>query len=169
MNKRTPTVCFFSHFRFIPGTVEPRTLYNYNNLMFHMLGHLTQTISGEEWEELIQRRIFDEVGMKDTALNYLVDKNAINLAKPYKLYNGELREVDLDIHVSWMKAAGGAGEHARGMKRFLEQVLWFSVISSILNWTTWKTHILNILSCYHATSSTKLFCMTIVSATFGQS
>ena len=82
--------------------------------MFHMLGHLTQTISGEEWEELIQRRLFDEVGMKDTALNYLVDKNAINLAKPYKLDNGELREVDLDIHVSWMKDAGGAGEHVKG-------------------------------------------------------
>lgn len=106
-----------------------------------MLGHLTQTISGEEWEELIQRRIFDEVGMKDTALNYLVDKNAINLAKPYKLDNGELREVDLDIHVSWMKTAGGAGEHVRGMKRFLEHVLWGSVISCILSWTTWKTHI----------------------------
>ena len=137
--------------------------------MFHMLGHLTQAISGAEWEELIQRRIFDEVGMKDTALNYLVDKNAINLAKPYKLDNGELREVDLDIHVSWMKAAGGAGEHVKEMKCFLEQVLWSSVISCILSWTTWKTHILSILNWYHVTYLTKLFWMTTVSTTFGQS
>ena len=85
-----------------------------------MLGHLTQTISEEEWEELIQRRLFDVVGMKNTALNYLVDKNEINLAKPYKLDNGEFREVDLDIHVSWMKAAGGAGEYVKGDKTLLE-------------------------------------------------
>ena len=81
--------------------------------MYHMLGHLTQTISGEVWEEQIQRRLFDPVGMKDTALNYLVDKNEIDLAKLYKVDNEEIREVDLDIHVSWMKEAGGAGERTK--------------------------------------------------------
>ena len=74
-----------------------------------MLGHLTQTISGVEWEEMIQTRFFDAVGMRDTALNYVVDDEAIDLAKPYKLDTGEFREVDLDVHRSWMKAAGGAG------------------------------------------------------------
>ncbi len=57
----------------------------------------------------MQTRLFDPVGMTNTYLNYMVDKESIDLAKPYKLDNREFREVDLDVHVSWMKEAGGAG------------------------------------------------------------
>ena len=33
----------------------------YNNLMFTLLGHITELLAGRSWEELVQTEIYDKV------------------------------------------------------------------------------------------------------------
>ena len=41
-------------------------------------------------------RLFEPIGMVDSVMVYQADRDMIELATPYELYRGELREINLD-------------------------------------------------------------------------
>ena len=45
-----------------------RSTAEYNNVMYGILGHIAERISGQTWEELVRGRILDPLGMKRTCL-----------------------------------------------------------------------------------------------------
>nr|MBN1229374.1 beta-lactamase family protein [Anaerolineae bacterium] len=64
-----------------------REKWQYNNMMFEVVGHLTARIAGvENWEELMHQRIFEPLGMTATWATYqgMVD-NTDNYAMPYRV------------------------------------------------------------------------------------
>ena len=106
-------LCIFSSIsiseRFIAALEELRTEYRYNNLMYFLLGHVTEIIGCAQWEQLLSSRLFEPSGMVDTALVYDVDVNNSEIATPFMIHEGSLREVSLDCHVAKNAYLGTSG------------------------------------------------------------
>ncbi len=49
--------------RYLEPSAPIRTTFLYNNLMFTAAGQVIQELSGQTWEQFVQRRIFDPLGM----------------------------------------------------------------------------------------------------------
>jgi CubicO group peptidase (beta-lactamase class C family) len=49
--------------RYLEPTAPIRTTFLYNNLMYTAAGQVIEELSGQTWEQFIQRRIFDPLGM----------------------------------------------------------------------------------------------------------
>ena len=82
----------------------------YNNLMYHMLGHVTEIIGVDQWERLVSSRLFEPIGMVDSVMVYEPDRDLIELATPYELYRGELREINLDTQIALNAYLGVSGK-----------------------------------------------------------
>ena len=78
--------------------------------MYHMLGHVTETIGGDQWERLVSSRLFEPIGMVDSVMVYQADRDMIELATPYELYRGELREINLDAQIALNAYLGVSGK-----------------------------------------------------------
>jgi D-alanyl-D-alanine carboxypeptidase len=101
----TPTD-FLELLRNKPMNYPPGTKTAYNNMSYYLLGFLIQRISGINYEQFIQQRIFDRLGMKDTGFE---DMHRIipHHANGYLFINGELQNVDpLNAGASAWSAGG---------------------------------------------------------------
>ncbi len=54
--------------RYLEPSAPMRTTFLYNNLMFTAVGSVIEQVSGLTWEQFIQRRIFDPLGMAHSTL-----------------------------------------------------------------------------------------------------
>lgn len=111
--------------RHLPLTAEPRTKYQYCNLMFVVASHVIQTLTGEWLGDLLARRIWKPLGMTGTFFNR-EDALAANedLARGYYYTPDKgYREVE------WMPLheIAGAG----------------SVITNVLDYAKWARALLN--------------------------
>ncbi|WP_339913601.1 serine hydrolase [uncultured Brevundimonas sp.] len=93
-----------------------RAGYHYCNLMFVVAGQVLAAASGQRWEDFVQTRILDRVGMGDTVpMATLADpqKSALPHARtgPPLRYQGEMRPIADSIAAIWnwdsAAAAGG--------------------------------------------------------------
>jgi CubicO group peptidase (beta-lactamase class C family) len=89
-----PRAEFIQRMRHFKFNLSFREKFQYNNLMYYAAGHLVEKIAGKKWEDFVQERIFDPLGMKasnfkpeppeesqDTAKGYRVDRNTDGSAK----------------------------------------------------------------------------------------
>lgn len=65
-----------------PLTFEPGTKWSYSNPGIDTLGRVIEVVSGESYEKFLQTRIFDPLGMKDTAF-YPTKEQTARLALTY--------------------------------------------------------------------------------------
>jgi CubicO group peptidase (beta-lactamase class C family) len=56
---------------------------NYSNLGYFAAGMLAAKVGGDEWETLMQKRLFDPLGMKRATFTYRVDQKNGNVAKSH--------------------------------------------------------------------------------------
>ena len=82
----------------------------YSNLMYFLLGHITEVITGEQWEHLVSSRLFEPTGMSDSVMAYDADVDNIELATPYMVDGDALREVDLDAQIALNAYLGVSGK-----------------------------------------------------------
>ena len=93
-----------------------RTNYHYCNLMFVVAGAVIEAVSGQTWEDFVQTRIFDRVGMNQSVpLARLADpsKSALPHGRvgPPLRYQGDMQQIANSIVEVWnwdsAAAAGG--------------------------------------------------------------
>lgn len=60
-----------------PKLFEPGTQYLYSNTGYVLLGSITEKVSGRDFIEFCKTEIFDQLGMKSTAIRTLAEKAAI--------------------------------------------------------------------------------------------
>ena len=53
--------------RYLPQALGFRERFQYNNLTPTVAGHVAEVVTGRRWEELLQERIFEPLGMSNTA------------------------------------------------------------------------------------------------------
>ncbi|HEX2869149.1 MAG TPA: serine hydrolase domain-containing protein [Ignavibacteriales bacterium] len=74
---------FFQYYSFIPYShtdfiklfwdrpllFDPGTKYQYSSFNYYLLGVILEKVTGESYDELVRKRIFDRLGMKNTAVD----------------------------------------------------------------------------------------------------
>ncbi len=93
----------------LPLIAHPGEEFHYG-LSLDMLGYLVEVVSGQPFDEFLQERIFDPLGMVDTGFVVPQDKLA-RVAKTYRYVDGQMREsnVDLSLLTTQTYYSGGAG------------------------------------------------------------
>ncbi|MDP3370060.1 MAG: serine hydrolase [Brevundimonas sp.] len=92
-----------------------RTSYHYCNLMFVVAGEVVAAASGMAWEDFVQTRILDRLGMSET-LPVMTGADPAKSALPHGRlgpplrYQGEMQTIGQSIQEVWdWSAAGAAG------------------------------------------------------------
>jgi CubicO group peptidase (beta-lactamase class C family) len=69
--------------RYLEPAAPLRTKYLYNNLMYTAAGQIVEELSGKTWEQFVQRRIFDPLGMSRSTLTIEDNLKGPEPAVPY--------------------------------------------------------------------------------------
>lgn len=77
--------------RYIKPATSFRSGYAYDNVLYIAAGLLVEQISGESWENFVQKRILDKLGMKDSVVSLRQALKTSNRASPHARIGGELR------------------------------------------------------------------------------
>jgi CubicO group peptidase (beta-lactamase class C family) len=83
---------------------QPRQTWQYNNLCFLTAGHVTEVLTGKDWEEALQEELLTPLGMRATVLTPW-DPAVKELAQPYKEVDG----TNVLQQIPRKKATGPAG------------------------------------------------------------
>ena len=70
--------------RYLEANKPLRSTFQYNNLMFVTAGYLGGQIAGTSWEELVQQRILNPLGMSTTRLSSQEARKGSDFALPYR-------------------------------------------------------------------------------------
>jgi CubicO group peptidase (beta-lactamase class C family) len=97
-----------------------RTAWQYNNLLYLTAGHLCEVVTGESWEDLLRRRLFEPLGMTSTTFSYEEAEGAGEVALPYAERRGEVVRIPY-AQGSWLCGpAGSVYSTLTDMVRWLE-------------------------------------------------
>jgi CubicO group peptidase (beta-lactamase class C family) len=110
--------------RYLPLTAEPRTKYQYSNLMFMVAAHVIETVTSCKFNDLMREYIWKPLGMNSTFPDLEAAKNSNEgLAKGYYYSDGEYHQEE------WME---------------LDQCVGCgNVISNVLDYAKWARAIMN--------------------------
>lgn len=67
-----------------------RSVWQYQNLIYATAGYLIEVISGQTWEEFVQQRILEPLGMSSTNFSVLASQQTPDFALPYQEIGGEI-------------------------------------------------------------------------------
>ena len=70
--------------KYLPTSHGFREEWRYNNFMYLQLGYIAEVLGGAPYEQLIQEKIFDRLGMRNATFFYKLDE-VDNRAKPHEL------------------------------------------------------------------------------------
>jgi CubicO group peptidase (beta-lactamase class C family) len=79
-----------------PMKFEPGTKWDYCQSGINTLGRIIEVVSGERYQDFVQERIFDPLGMKDSTF-YPTDDQKNRLAVSYMTKNGQLTSTDIKL------------------------------------------------------------------------
>ena len=66
-----------------PPLTRPGTVYAYSNAGYVMAGLMAEEVSGQSWEDLIQQRLFDPLGMKSAGFGPPGQSNRDRIDQPW--------------------------------------------------------------------------------------
>ncbi|HEX7114584.1 MAG TPA: serine hydrolase [Steroidobacter sp.] len=91
-----------------------RSQFSYNNVLYMVAGELIPKVTGKSWEDFVQRRVLDRLGMDSCSTTRDRAKKAVNVATPHAILDGKLTTVE-PLDVSLVAAAGGIQCNVKGM------------------------------------------------------
>jgi CubicO group peptidase (beta-lactamase class C family) len=103
-------------------SAELRQVWQYNNLMFVLAGHLASVIEGADWEAHLHRRVLGPLGMSDSLFAIEEARKGGGAANPY----GEREGDRVALPYRDIRNVGPAGSllsSARDMSRWLQVML----------------------------------------------
>jgi CubicO group peptidase (beta-lactamase class C family) len=86
-----------SRLRFIRPATSFRSRYAYDNILYIVSGQLIQAVSGKPWQEFVNERILQPLGMNATRLSGASAATAANVASPHAKADGKLTAVKSDL------------------------------------------------------------------------
>ena len=103
--------------RYLKPVSAFRTKYDYDNNLYIVAGEVVERASGISWEQFVEQRIMQPLGMKFTATSLYRLKDKRNSVRPHAPVNDQLQVLDID----WSESANAAG----------------GVWSNITDWSKW--------------------------------
>lgn len=104
--------------RFMKPMFDFRTGFGYSNSMFLVAGQIIPRVTGTSWDDFVDQRLFEPLGMErsNTTLDEL--ERASNIATAHGFVNGEVTPIPHDS-VDNMAPAGAINSSANDMARWL--------------------------------------------------
>jgi len=106
--------------RYLEPNKPFRSTYQYNNLMFMTAGYLGGQLAGGTWEQAVQKRVLDAIGMSGTNFSVVDSQKSPDFAQPYR--KDRKTQVVFKIPFYVQTAVGPAGEinsNADDLARYL--------------------------------------------------
>lgn len=106
----------------IPLRYDFRSVYAYDNILYVAAGEVVEAVSGMAWEDFVNTRIFDRVGMNNSISRYSTLKDQSNVAYAHAKRDGKLqvRERYFETNIGDNgNPAGGIASSAADMSRWL--------------------------------------------------
>jgi CubicO group peptidase (beta-lactamase class C family) len=104
-------------------SAAPRTTFQYNNFMYMTAGYMGGKVAGSSWEELVQKNVFDPLGM--TTANFSVDTllKAADHATPYQHDEKEIPRATKHLTAVQMGPTGSINANAEDMSKYLRMLM----------------------------------------------
>jgi CubicO group peptidase (beta-lactamase class C family) len=83
----------FDRLRFLEPNRDFRYTFQYQNIMYMVAGLLVGEVAGTSWEQFVQERIFDTLGMNHSNLSTVVTQQSPNFGTPYLYRDNKLKEI----------------------------------------------------------------------------
>jgi CubicO group peptidase (beta-lactamase class C family) len=104
--------------QYLEPTYDLRTAYQYNNLMYMAAGYLVEHLTGITWEDFVQSRILEPLGMSNSGPGRVDSINFSDYALPYAEIDGGIKRVPFFSNTT-IGPAGSISSTASDMARWL--------------------------------------------------
>lgn len=91
--------------RFLKPVSSFRTKYDYDNNLYIIAGEVVARVAGISWEEFVEKRIMQPLGMNKSAASLGRVKDKSNVIDPHAPVNGKVQAIGID----WSETANAAG------------------------------------------------------------
>lgn len=114
--------------RSLPMTAQPRTAFQYCNLMYAVLTDFLETVTGLKLELLLQERFWDPLGMRSTSFTLTMDKSESKLARGY-FWDSKVEEYFTEPYLDLMPISGAGAT----ISTVNDYALWIKALLSAAN------------------------------------
>jgi len=104
--------------RYVPLKASFRSAYAYDNVLYTVAGEVIAEVSGMSWEEFVQTRILNPVGMTTSDVRHSAGLYGGNIAVPHARVEGKVRAVK-PFNSDNVNPAGGIHSNATDMARWM--------------------------------------------------
>jgi len=104
--------------RFLPQQVGFRSQFTYNNLMYLEAGTILGAASGTSWDDVIQHRILDPLGMRSTTLTIRGLDQRRNVSSPHRTTHGVVHAIPWD-NIDNVAPAGAVNSNVIDMAQWV--------------------------------------------------
>jgi CubicO group peptidase (beta-lactamase class C family) len=104
--------------RHIRPATSFRSAYAYDNVLYLVAGEVIEAVSGQSWEDFVQSRILDKVGMTTSNVRHSDALKAGNVATPHAEVEGTVRPV-APFDSDNTNPAGGINSNADDMAKWM--------------------------------------------------
>jgi len=110
--------------RYIKPVSSFRTEFAYQNGLFLVTGHIIELLTGKTWEQNLQQRIFEPLGMLSTTASYPEFQQAANRVSFHQNINGTIQPLAQDWiyggYVDLVAPAGSINSNVKDMVKYLQ-------------------------------------------------
>jgi len=99
------------------------TVYSYQNAPFSIIGEVHKVATGQTYEQLLEEKIFDPLGMMDASTNRAAIAGRTNTALPHKATKSGWRQVKISEKYYTAVPAGGVNASINDMSTYLRLLL----------------------------------------------
>ena len=79
--------------RYLEPTCDLRSAFQYQNILYMIVGVLVEQVTGMGWEPFVQAQIFDRLGMTRSNFSTITTRQAADHALPYIFWDGQIHEM----------------------------------------------------------------------------
>src|SRR5262245_43113815 len=108
--------------RLIEPAYSLRSGFIYQNIMYAAAGAVVEAASGKPWATMMQTRIFDPLGMRDTIPTAASLSSRPNVASPHFIVDGKVRVIE-NASVDPVAAAGAVWSSVDDMSKWMRFLL----------------------------------------------
>lgn len=110
----------------VPLVYDFRSVYAYDNILYLAAGEVVEAVSGMEWEEFVEKRIFAPLGMNHSISRFSTMRDQPNIAWAHARRGGSLKVMDtfFDLNIGDPgNPAGGIASSAADMAKWVKMHL----------------------------------------------
>jgi beta-lactamase class C len=123
IEERLPFDTLLRDLRDIALVSKPGQLYSYQNVGYSLIGKVIERATGESYQQQLQKRVFEPLGMKHASSSYIDLLSSRNAAQPHQFRKGRLSPTFVNDTYYNVAPAGGINASAYDMAQWMKALL----------------------------------------------